>query len=137
MRATSAPRAIVRGLAYVWTGANTLVGLVLGLLSFQRPRVASGIVIFDGPVRGFLWVIRAFKRSAITFGHVVLSNVPLRGRLLAHELHHVRQYERLGVLYVPVYLVVFMFTGYARHPFERAATRAERAGEVPAERPAR
>ncbi len=115
----------MRTLAYVWTSPNTVLGLVVGALSFQRPRVVSGVVVFDGPVRGSLWVVRVFRRSAITFGHVVVSNRPLRGRLLVHELHHVRQYERLGPLYLPAYLAIYLFTGYRRHPFEIAAARAE------------
>lgn len=123
MRSTSG--ALARAAAYVWAAPNTVLGLLLGLLAFQRPRVTSGIVVFDGPVRGSTWVVRLFRRSAITFGHVVLSNVALHGRLLRHELHHVRQYERLGPFYLPAYLGIFLFTGYVRHPFEVAATRAE------------
>lgn len=113
---------------YVWAAPNTLIGLLVGVLSFQRPRVAWGIVIFDGPVRGSLWLIRVFDRSAITLGHVVLSNRPLHGRLLVHELHHVRQYERIGPFYLPLYLLIYAFTGYRRHPFEASAMRAEETG---------
>ncbi len=112
-------------LAYLWALPNTILGLALGGLAFQRPRRSDGVLVFDGPVRGTLWVVRAFHRSAITFGHVVLSNRPLDGRLESHERHHVWQYERLGPLYIPLYLVVWLFTGYRRHPFELAATDAE------------
>lgn len=114
-----------RWLAYLWAAPNTILGLVLGALSFQVPLVHGGILVFAGPPRGTLWVIRAFRRSALTLGHVVLSNRPLEGRLLAHELHHVWQYERLGPLYLPIYLLVWVFTGYRRHPFELAAIQAE------------
>jgi hypothetical protein len=123
---------LLRSLAYLWASPNTLVGLVLGALSFQRPRAASGILVFDGPARGFVALLGTFKRSAITFGHVVLSNRALEGGLRLHELHHVWQYERLGPLYLPIYLVVWVFTGYRRHPFELAATFAE---AMPAGRP--
>jgi hypothetical protein len=116
---------LLRLVAYVWASPNTVLGLVLGLLSFQRPRVVEGTLAFDGSRRGVLWLISAFGRTAITFGHVVLSNRALSGRLLAHELHHVRQYERLGPLYIPLYLVIYVFTGYRRHPFEEAARIAE------------
>ncbi|HEX2025288.1 MAG TPA: hypothetical protein VHH92_02725 [Actinomycetota bacterium] len=119
---------LLRGLAYVWASPNTLIGLVLGLLAFQRPRTARGILLFDGPPRGFTAVLRWFRRSAITYGHVVLSNRPVEGTLLAHELHHVWQYERLGPLYLPLYLLVWVFTGYRRHPFELAARLAESEG---------
>lgn len=125
MHATAVIRVVLRALAYAWTSPNTLLGLVLGVLAFQAPRATSGILVFDGPVRGSLWVIRLFRRTAITFGHVVLANRPVEGPLFAHERHHVRQYERLGPLYLPVYLIIYLFTGYRRHPFEVSATRAE------------
>jgi hypothetical protein len=116
---------LLRGLAYVWASPNTLLGLVLGLASFQRPREVGGVLLFDDSPRGFTTILRLFRRAAITFGHVILSNRPVEGRLLAHERHHVWQYERLGPLYLPVYLVVWVFTGYRRHPFEMAARLAE------------
>lgn len=116
---------LLRALAYLWASPNTLLGLLLGLLAFQRPRTVRGILVFDGPVRGTLWAIRLFRRAAITYGHVVLSNRPVEGRLLIHELHHVWQYERLGPLYIPLYLVIWVFTGYRQHPFEEAARAAE------------
>jgi hypothetical protein len=126
-------RRLLRPLVYVWASPNTLLGLLLGALSFQRPRIRKGILVFDGPPRGFVALLRAFRRSAITFGHVVVSDRPLEGGLLLHELHHVWQYERLGPLYIPIYLLLWVFTGYRRHPFELAATYAE--GARPAERP--
>jgi hypothetical protein len=115
----------LRVLAYLWASPNTLLGVVLGLLSFQWPRVVEGILVFDGRVRGTLWAIRLFRRAAVTYGHVVLSNVHLEGRLLTHELHHVWQYERLGPMYIPLYLLIWVFTGYRRHPFEEAARLSE------------
>jgi hypothetical protein len=117
---------LLRVLTYVWASPNSLLGILLGAFSFQRPRVTDGILVFDGPARGFLWALRLFKRSAITYGHVVLSNRPLEGWLKAHELHHVWQYERLGPFYIPIYVLVWVFTGYRRHPFELAAKYAER-----------
>jgi hypothetical protein len=116
---------LLRGLAYVWASPNTLLGLLLGLCSFQGPRFVRGVLLFDGPPRGFTALLRLFRRAAITYGHVVLSNRPVEGPLLAHELHHVWQYECLGPLYIPIYLVVWIFTGYRRHPFEMAARLAE------------
>ncbi|MEX0705789.1 MAG: hypothetical protein WD041_04155, partial [Nitriliruptoraceae bacterium] len=41
--------------------------------------------------------------------------------LLAHEAVHVRQFERLGPLMVPVYLWLAARHGYRDHPLERAA----------------
>jgi hypothetical protein len=116
---------LLRVLAYVWTSPNTLLGLLLGLLTFQRPRQIDGILIFDSHVRGFNKALSMFRRAAITYGHVVLSNRRVEGRLLVHELHHVRQYERLGPMYIPLYVLIWLFTGYRKHPFEEAARLAE------------
>ncbi len=81
-------------------------------------------------------MISRLRRAAITYGHVVLSNRRLEGRLLIHELHHVRQYERLGPLYIPLYLLIYLFTGYRSHPFEEAARLAElQVPDPDAERP--
>ena len=99
---------LLRLIGYVWASPNTLIGLVLGLLSFQIPRLVRGVLVYDGPVRGFPWMLRAFRRSGITFGHVVLWNRPLEGSLLVHELHHVRQYERLGPFYIPLYVLIWL-----------------------------
>lgn len=112
-------------LLYLWALPNTLIGFVLGAVSFQRPRLDAGVMVFDRAARGFLWLLPRFRRSAITFGHVVLSTHPVQGTLRAHERHHVCQYEAMGPLYLPAYLLVYPFTGYRRHPFEVAARAAE------------
>ena len=118
--------ALPRFVAYVWASPNTVLGLLLGLLSFQRPRVAKGVVLFDRHVRGFVWTLHLFRRAAVTYGHVILADRRVEGPLLAHELHHVRQYERLGPLYIPLYVAIWIVTGYRRHPFEESARLAER-----------
>jgi hypothetical protein len=114
-------------LGFLWTAPNTLLGLVLGLLTFQPPRLAHGLVLFDRGPRGLTSLLRAANRGAMTVGFVVLSSVPVEGRLLAHEAHHVRQYGAWGPLFIPVYLVLAIGYGYRRHPMEVRAQRAERA----------
>jgi hypothetical protein len=111
-------------LGFVWTLPNTLLGLVLGLLTFQRPRLEGGLVVFDRRPRGLTWMLPRLGRAAMTVGFVIVSAVPVEGRLLAHERHHVRQYMAWGPLFIPVYLVLAVPFGYRRHPMERAAERA-------------
>jgi hypothetical protein len=111
---------------YVWALPNTLLGLLLGLLSFRLPRADGGILLFEGSPRGFLWILSRMRRQAVTFGHVVLSAAPLRGTLRRHELAHVGQYERFGPAFIPVYVGLWLVRGYRRHPLELAASRAER-----------
>jgi hypothetical protein len=60
---------------------------------------------------------------------VIVTNRPASDQLLAHELQHVAQAERWGLLYYPAYLLGSV-RGYRRNPFERAARRAAAAIEA-------
>jgi hypothetical protein len=101
-----------------------MLGLALGLLTFQVPRLAHGLVLFDRRPRGLTALMRRAHRSAMTVGFVVLSAVPVEGTLLAHEAHHVRQYAAWGPFFIPVYLLLAIPFGYRRHPMEVRAVRA-------------
>jgi hypothetical protein len=111
-------------LGFVWTLPNTLLGLVAGLLTFQRPRIAHGLLLFDRGPRGLTAALARGHRAAMTVGFVVVSSVPVEGHLLAHERHHVRQYCAWGPLFIPVYLLLAIPYGYRRHPMELRAERA-------------
>jgi hypothetical protein len=119
---------LLDGLGFVWAMPNTLLGLVVGALTFQTPRIHGGAIVFDRGPRGVTWMLRAMNRTAMTLGFVIVSATPVEGRLLAHERHHVRQSMLWGPLFVPVYLALAIPFGYRRHPMERAARRA--AGEI-------
>ena len=119
---------LLEGLGFVWAMPNTLLGLVVGALTFQTPRIHGGAIVFDREPRGVTWLLRAMNRTAMTLGFVIVSAAPVEGRLLAHERHHVRQSMLWGPLFVPVYLALAIPFGYRRHPMERAARRA--AGEI-------
>jgi hypothetical protein len=116
----------------MWTFPNTVLGFVIGLLTFQLPRAEAGVLVFDRVQRGlsappFSRVI--FRRfTAFTVGHVIIARAPVAGVLLEHELAHVRQFRAWGPLYLPVYGLLYVLFGYRRHPFERAALR--RTGET-------
>jgi hypothetical protein len=115
---------------YLWTVPNTLLGLVLGALTFQLPRVASGgVLVFDRTPRGLTALMPRLHRVAVTVGFVIISAQPVAGRLDAHERHHVRQFAVWGPLFQPVYFLQAARFGYRRHPMEVAARRA--AGEEP------
>ena len=111
-------------LGFIWTSPNTLIGLVAGLLTFQRPRIAHGLLLFDRGPRGLTAAMRRMQRAAMTLGFVVISSEPVEGRLLLHERRHVRQYCVWGPLFIPVYLGLAVVYGYRRHPMERAAVLA-------------
>lgn len=117
--------AVPTWLGFVWTSPNTLLGLVAGLLTFQRPRIAHGALVFDRGPRGLTWLLAKARRTAMTIGFVIVSAQPVDGTLATHERHHIRQYAAWGPLFIPVYLVLALFFGYRRHPMERRARLAE------------
>jgi hypothetical protein len=117
-----------RAVARLWAAPVSALGLLLGLAGRTRPRVAHGVWLF-APVRGpaarFLTLGRY---SAIALGHTILArSADPPAVLIAHELAHVRQAERYGPFFVPLYLGLLAVSGYRRHPLERAARRAGRA----------
>ena len=130
---TSGPGEAVRALRYVWAAPCSLVGLLLAaaaLASGATVRVMEGTLEVAGG-RIPLLVSRlpkVLRFSAITFGHVILgvSHAVLdfhRG----HEHEHVRQYERWGILFFPLYCgssLVQLLRGrdfYLDNSFEREA----------------
>jgi hypothetical protein len=117
----------VSALGFVWALPTTAVGVLLGLLTFQRPRILAGLLVFDRGPRGLSWLLARMRRTAMTVGFVIVSAAPLEGRLLQHERAHVRQAMVLGPLFIPAYLLLAIPFGYRRHPMERAARRS--AGE--------
>jgi hypothetical protein len=111
-------------LGFLWTLPNTILGLVLGLLTFSVPRLEGGAIIFDRRPTGVNALIKLMGRSAMTVGFVILGNTKVQGTLLAHEQHHIRQYMKLGIFFLPTYFALAARHGYSKHPFERSARRA-------------
>lgn len=100
----------MRALRYAWAAPATVVGLAaaaLALCTGARARKVDGVLEIDGGRIGN-WMRPAAGRlpfAAITFGHVVLGrDRDTLACLRAHEHAHVRQYERWGVLFFPLYL---------------------------------
>jgi hypothetical protein len=113
-----------RLLAVAWASPASLAGLLVGVLSGVRPVVRDGVLLF-AHVRGLpRWALRRGGYAATTLGHVVLALRDPPGHLMAHELVHTRQAERLGPLMALLYWGLLARHGYARHPMERAARRA-------------
>ena len=113
---------------YVWAGPWTLVGLLLSAF-FRRRYVARSVLVAEGAD----WPFRlGWRYRAITLGHVILCVDELDPATFDHELVHVRQYERWGPLFVPVYLVSSAWSlmrgrhPYRDNPFEVAARAAPR-----------
>jgi hypothetical protein len=98
----------------VWAAPWSVVGLLLSLL-FRRRYISRGVVLAEGAS----WPRKlGWRYRAITFGHVVLSVDELDPETFDHELVHVKQYERYGPMFVPLYLVESLRALLGRrHPY--------------------
>ena len=95
-------------LRYAWASPATLVGLALAGIAGAfgaTARVRKGVVeVAGGRLARFVGSSGPLRLVAITFGHVVLGVTHgALERERVHEHAHVRQYERWGVLFFPLY----------------------------------
>jgi len=88
------------------------------MLSGARPRFQDGVFLYVSDRGLSRWVLSRRGYAAITLGHVVVAGRTPGPELLRHEGHHVHQYERLGLAFLPLYLLLYRRHGYARHPLE-------------------
>ena len=94
---------------YLWAMPATGVGLFFALpaiLVGATVRIVDGVVeVAGGRLHRFVLRLPACARfGAITFGHVIIgTDHGVLERARAHEHVHVRQYERWGVLFFPLY----------------------------------
>ena len=97
-------------LRYAWAGPATLVGLALSALMGAigaRARVVDGCLeVAGGRVAACIAMLpQPYRFSAITFGHVIIGiDHEILAAVRCHEQTHVRQYERYGILFFPLYL---------------------------------
>lgn len=95
---------------YAWASPASLLGLLLAATAVSLGatcRVVDGVVEVAGGrfSRVFPLLPRVCHFEAITFGHVVIGlDHILLAHLRPHEHAHVRQYERWGILLLPLYL---------------------------------
>ena len=102
------------------------MGHALGWLSGARPVFRDGCFLYVSD-RGLAhWVLTRRGYVAITFGHVIVFTREPTPLLWRHELGHVRQYERYGLAFLPLYLRLIARHGYGAHPFEREASELAR-----------
>jgi len=121
-------------LRYVWAAPATGLGLVLaivGIAAGGRLALHTGVIEAEGRLLAWglthlTWLDRG--AAAITFGHVVLArDVDSLEWTRTHERVHVRQYERWGPFFIPLYLAASGWAlargqdPYIDNPFEREA----------------
>jgi hypothetical protein len=118
---------------YAWALPATFAGLLLSLIALAfgaKGRIVEGAFeIAGGRIDKCLSMLPRYCRfGAITIGHVIIGvdhETLARHRL--HEHVHVRQYERWGMLFFPLYLfssllqIVRGCDPYLDNSFEREA----------------
>lgn len=124
----------LRIVLYLWALPTTLVGLAAAALTLAtggRARWHTGVLEAHGGFSAF--VLRRLVplpggATAMTLGHVVIArDAAGHESTRAHERIHVRQCERWGPLFIPVYLLTAVVLrargkdGYLDNPFEREA----------------
>lgn len=89
-----------------WTVAGLLAALLAGLLGARWQHQLGTLEVHGGLLAAVCRRLPASLRfEAITLGHVVLGlDTACLDGARAHEQVHVRQYERWGPLFVPLYL---------------------------------
>ncbi len=115
---------LLRIIRYLWAVPASTVGLLLAAAAVclgATCRVVDGVVEVAGGKfsRVFPLLPRICHFEAITFGHVIIGiDHSLLAHLRTHEHVHVRQYERWGILFIPLYLAssaLQLLLG--RHPY--------------------
>lgn len=116
--------------AWCWASPWTLVGLAVGLACGARLRRVGSVIELAGGRIPWLFDRFPVQPAAMTLGHAILGrDFEVLAAARQHELVHVRQYERWGPLFVPVYLgcsLAVWLAGrqaYRDNPFEREAFR--------------
>jgi hypothetical protein len=118
---------------YAWVSPATFAGLLLSLVALAfgaKARVVEGAVeIAGGRIhRCFSMLPGSCRFGAMTIGHVIIGTD--HETLAQHRLHehvHVRQYERWGVLFFPLYVISSLLQivrgrdPYLDNTFEREA----------------
>lgn len=123
---------LLQAAKYLWALPATLVGVCCAALSLAtggRVQLVRGVLeVYGGFARwllthGMPWM--AHGAAAMTLGHVVLGcDQECLARTRDHEHVHVRQYERWGLLFLPLYgwfsLVLWLRgqDAYLDNPFE-------------------
>ncbi|WP_220809334.1 hypothetical protein [Noviherbaspirillum aridicola] len=139
-----AARRVLSGLGHllgiVWAAPLTAFGLLVGLpIVLWRGHVQfvhawAPAILIRGPIADFLLRRHPFgAMNAMTIGHVVIATHDgLSSRVLIHELAHVRQGARWGILFPLAYLASSLWAlirgkdAYWHNRFEIAARRAEK-----------
>jgi hypothetical protein len=129
----------IRWLLYLWALPTTALGLLvvfISLLTGGQIQIVDGVLEVQGGFATFLLQrcvplqgsASAKAPVAMTLGHVVIGqDANMLALTRSHERVHVRQVERWGPLFIPLYLLFSLIAllrgrdAYRDNPFEREA----------------
>ena len=112
----------------LWTLPNTLLGVLLGVCSLPLGggcQFLHGALEFHGGL--VAWLLKRLPNNiqAMTLGHSIIGRDPDALQVVrVHEHVHIRQYEKWGPFFIPVYLLLSFFmlmrgrNPYFDNPFE-------------------
>jgi len=107
---TSPTNRLIRFLLYAWAAPASAIGCCIAVFVLCLGAtwcIVDGIVeVGGGSLASLVRLLpRAIRFEAITLGHIVLGlNHTVLETHRLHEHAHVRQYERWGMLFFPLYL---------------------------------
>lgn len=107
---TSPKNSLIRFLCYAWAAPTSAIGCCIGVIALCLGgtwRIVDGVIEVGGGRFASLVLLlpRAIRFDAITFGHTVVGlNHGVLNTHRVHEHAHVRQYERWGLLFFPLYI---------------------------------
>ena len=99
-----------RLLRYLWVSPASLVGVALAALALacggRASWVDGALEVAGGSLRALILRLpEGMRFGAITLGHVIVGlDAAVLAHAREHEHVHVRQYERWGVFFFPLYL---------------------------------
>ena len=140
-------RVLIKAIRVLWTAPNTLLGVAVGVVGMPvgtRAQWRRGCMEFYGGL--VEWLLRKVppggSSSAMTLGHTILGQTRSTLDVVRdHEHVHVRQYERWGPLFIPLYLTASVILWlqrkdpYLDNPFEVEAYSIADPRESPAVSP--
>jgi len=103
-----------------WTTLGILVGAVSLPANVKINRTPTVIVVYVKR----LWLNEIFLRRRVwgfTLGNTVLLDKQADGSVYNHELVHIRQFERLPLVFPLLYCVECVRKGYRRNEYEEEA----------------
>ncbi len=127
------PSGFGRTLRYAWAAPTTLIGLTAGALTLAsggRAQRSQGALEFHGGFARWFLELTPVSASAMTLGHVIIGrDEHCLAYCRDHEQVHVRQVERWGPAFIPVYLLASLWAWgrgghyYLDNTFEHEARR--------------